>query len=163
NIATLSAEYRTFAVDQVGDFGKSLCTRQTLTFDDLIAWLDELFDALELKDGVSLVGMSYGGALAAQFAMRFPERLSKLVLLAPANTILRTSIRFWMHLMAAAIARRRGLRSFIRWIFADMAREDPEWIASVLEQLSLSMQSLEGRRPVIPPVMTDAEWSSLRV
>jgi pimeloyl-ACP methyl ester carboxylesterase len=163
NIAALSSEYRTVAVDQVGEFGKSGCGRPVRTLQDLIMWLDELIGALDARAPVSLVGMSYGGALAAQYALHFPERLEKLVLLAPGATVLRTPAGFWLRLIALAITQQRGLRKFFRWIFADMARTDPQWIDSTIELLSLNMRSIERHRTPIPPVMTDSEWRSLRI
>jgi hypothetical protein len=58
NIEALSKEFRTVAVDQVGEFGKSTCARPIRSLEDLIAWLDELIRALEARGRVSLVGMS---------------------------------------------------------------------------------------------------------
>ena len=66
NIRALSEDYRTFAVDQVGEVGRSICTRPLPCLSDFLSWLDELFDALKLGDGINLAGMSYGGALTAQ-------------------------------------------------------------------------------------------------
>ncbi|MBS1859391.1 MAG: alpha/beta hydrolase, partial [Acidobacteria bacterium] len=163
NIAALSAEYRTVAVDQIGEFGRSVCTTPPRTLHDLIAWLDELIQALGARDRVSLAGMSYGGALAVQFALQLPDRLEKLILLAPGATVLRPPAEFWLRLIALGIARERGLRAFFRWIFADMARTDPQWIDSTLEQLSLNMRSVQRHKTPIPPVLTDAEWAGLRV
>jgi pimeloyl-ACP methyl ester carboxylesterase len=134
NIEALSTEYRTIAVDQVGEFGKSVCARPVQTFQDLTTWLDELIGALQARQRVSLVGMSYGGALAAQYALHFPKRLGKVVLLAPGATVLRPPAEFWVRLIALGIVRRRGLRAFFRWIFADMARTDPQWIDSGLDR-----------------------------
>ena len=163
NIEALSREYRTVAVDQVGEFGKSACAAKPVrTLQDLIAWLDELIGALEARERVSLVGMSYGGALAAQYALHFPERLEKVVLLAPGATVLRPPAGFWLRVIALAIARQRGLRAFFRWIFADMARADPQWMDSTIELLSLNMRSIQRHKTPIPPVLTDAEWGSLR-
>jgi pimeloyl-ACP methyl ester carboxylesterase len=162
NIEALSREYRTVAVDQVGEFGKSLCIRPVRSLQDLIAWLDELIGALEAREPVNLAGMSYGGALAAQYALHFPERLKKVVLLAPGATVLQPPAGFWVRLIALGIARQRGLRAFFRWIFADMARTDPQWIDSTIEQLALNMRSLQRRKTPIPPVLTDTEWGSLR-
>jgi pimeloyl-ACP methyl ester carboxylesterase len=158
NIDALSRKYRTVAVDQVGEFGKSVCAKPVRSFQDLIAWLDELIGALEARERVSLVGMSYGGALAAQYALHFPERLEKVVLLAPAVTVLRPPAEFWVRLIALGIARQQGLRAFFRWIFADMARTDPQWINSTIEQLSLNMRSIQRHKTPIPPVLTDTEW-----
>jgi pimeloyl-ACP methyl ester carboxylesterase len=124
NIEALSREYRTVAVDQMGEFGKSVCAKPIRTLQDLIAWLDELIGTLAARTRVSLVGMSYGGALATQYALHFPERLEKVVLLAPGATVLRPPAEFWVRLMGPGIARQKGLRAFFRWVFADMARTD---------------------------------------
>ena len=161
NIQALSAECRAFAVDQVGVFGKSLCARPVQCMNDLLAWLNELFDGLELTGGVALAGISYGGALAAQYALHFPERVGKLILLAPGNTVLRMNRRFWVRLIALAIVRRRGLAWFFRWVFPVMARKDPKWIDSICEQLLLSSRNVQRGKLVVPPVLTDIEWSSL--
>jgi pimeloyl-ACP methyl ester carboxylesterase len=162
NVRALAGEYRTIAVDQVGEFGKSVCTRPIVSMQSLIAWLDELIRALEPRERVSLIGMSYGGALAAQYALHSPARLDKVVLLAPGATVLRPTVRFWVRLLALAVTRERGLRAFLRWIFADVARTDPEWIASTMELLSLSLRSMRRHKTPIPRVLTDKEWASLR-
>jgi pimeloyl-ACP methyl ester carboxylesterase len=163
NIEALSAAHRTFAVDQVSEFGMSMCTTPLRRFEDLVAWLDDLLDGLELKRDVDLLGISFGGALAAQYALRFPERLNKLVLIAPGNTVLRLSAQFMLRLIPAAVAARRFLPPMIRWIFADMERKDPQWVAAMLEQSFLNMRSLQPRKTPIPKVLTDAEWGSLKV
>ena len=49
-------------------------------------WLDELFDELDLHD-VRLVVHSYGGWMAALYALEFPERLDKLVLVSPQGVL----------------------------------------------------------------------------
>lgn len=162
NIEALSREYRTIAVDQVGEFGKSICARPARSLEGLMAWLDELIGALEARRRVSLVGMSYGGALAAQYALHSPERLEKLVLLAPGATVLRPPAEFWLRLIGLGILRQKGLRAFFRWIFADMARADPQWIDATVEQLSLNIRSVQRHKVPMPPVLSDAEWSGLR-
>jgi pimeloyl-ACP methyl ester carboxylesterase len=162
NIQALSAEYHTFAVDQIGDFGRSISTRPIRKYNDLLAWLDELLDGLDLSRGVNLVGISFGGALAAEYALHFPRRLNKVVLLAPGATVLGLSAEFIVRLIFAAVASRRGLPSLTRWMFADSVRKNPEWIEATLEQLFLHMRSVRRRLPN-PKVWTDAEWRSLSV
>jgi pimeloyl-ACP methyl ester carboxylesterase len=162
NVEALSTECRTIAVDQIGEYGRSVCARPVQSMEDLMVWLDELIEGLEPRGRVSLVGMSYGGALAAQYALHSPERLDRVVLLAPAVTVLRPPIEFWARLIALAIARERGLRSFFRWVFADMARTDPQWIDETVEQLTLNMRSIQRHRVPMPRVLTDLEWGSLR-
>ena len=50
NIRALSAACRTFAVDQLGDVGRTTCIKQVRRLNDLLVWLDEFFDALKLGD-----------------------------------------------------------------------------------------------------------------
>jgi pimeloyl-ACP methyl ester carboxylesterase len=148
------------AVDQTGEFGKSEFARPVASLEDFMVWLDELVGALGAP--INLVGMSYGGALAAQYALHAPERVWKVVLLAPGATVLRPPVEFWVRLLGLAITRGKGLRAFFRWIFADMARADPHWIDATIEQLSLNMRNVERHRTPIPPVLSDAQWGSLR-
>lgn len=66
-------------------YGRGLSDRpqgpQTRAF--FVTQLDELLTALEVTRGVTLMGYSMGGAIAAAFAQDRPERVDRLVLLAP--------------------------------------------------------------------------------
>src|SRR3990172_6582986 len=84
NIAALSAHYRTYALDSIYDFGLSVSRGNIKKPEDLVTWLDEVLTVLVPEGSVSLIGLSYGGWLVSQYALRFPERLHKVVLLAPA-------------------------------------------------------------------------------
>lgn len=163
NVAALSRQYRTVAVDQVGEFGRSACTMPPESMQDLMSWLDDLIAALQPRQPVTLVGMSYGGALAAQYALHAPGRLGKLVLLAPGATVLRPPAAFWLRLLVLALLRKRGLHWFFRWIFADMARRDPPWVQRTVDQLALNLASVQRHKVPMPPVLTGAEWARLSV
>jgi pimeloyl-ACP methyl ester carboxylesterase/DNA-binding CsgD family transcriptional regulator len=56
-----------------------------ITFDDWVDDLEAVVDRLELKS-FPLFGMSQGGAVAAEYAIRHPERVSHLTLYAPLVT-----------------------------------------------------------------------------
>lgn len=49
---------------------------------DLVLYYDDLFTALELDHPV-LIGHSFGGMVAAEYAAHFPEKVSRLVLIDP--------------------------------------------------------------------------------
>ena len=83
NVAALARSHRVVAVDHIQDGGRSIATRSLASLDDHLAWLDGVFDDLGLVKGVNLLGLSYGGWLAAQYALAHPQRLHKLVLVAP--------------------------------------------------------------------------------
>ena len=86
NIAELSANHLIYAVDVIGDAGKSVADRLMLRRTDYAQWLREVFDELNIESG-SLLGHSYGGWLTLNMALAYPERLQKIVLLAPAASI----------------------------------------------------------------------------
>ena len=83
NIAELSAHHRVYAVDVIGDAGKSVPDRVMRKRTDYVEWLREVFDGLRIERG-DLLGHSYGGWLTLNMALAYPERLRKIVLLAPA-------------------------------------------------------------------------------
>ena len=162
NIEALSGAFRTYAVDRIGDFGKSLCTRPPHSFDDLVSWVTEFLDALDLRSGVHLAGVSYGGALAAEYALQRPSRIRRLVLIAPGATVLAVSPVLMMRLTAATVAQKRGLESVLRWLLEDAARKDPRWMDATLDQYRLHMRSVLRIVPM-PRVWSDADWGRLRV
>ena len=86
NIAELSANHRVYAVDGIGDAGKSIAECLIEKRLDYAEWLREVFDGLNIEKGY-LLGHSYGGWLALNMALVYPERLKKIVLLAPAASI----------------------------------------------------------------------------
>jgi pimeloyl-ACP methyl ester carboxylesterase len=163
NVAAWSAAFRVYAVDQVNEFGKSLCARPLRNFGELVDWLDEFLTGAGLAANVNLLGISYGGALAAQYALRHPERLAKLVLLAPGNTVLHLNPEFFVRILWGAVNRASGMPAFFRWVFADMRKRDPQWVDGNIEDFALNGRSSVRRKPVFPPVLTDGEWRGLRV
>ncbi|MHC4159747.1 MAG: alpha/beta fold hydrolase [Planctomycetota bacterium] len=86
NIAALSANHRVYAVDGIGDAGKSVADRLIEKRTDYAQWLRDVFDGLNIERAY-LLGHSYGGWLTLNMALAHPDRLRKIVLLAPAASI----------------------------------------------------------------------------
>ncbi|MDP2183433.1 MAG: alpha/beta hydrolase [Actinomycetota bacterium] len=60
-IRVLSERYRTYAMDNIVDFGRSVSSRSIKRTADFMEWLDGLFDALDLAERNNLMGLSRGG------------------------------------------------------------------------------------------------------
>ena len=164
NVAALSGSFRVHAVDAVYDYGRSIPTAQARNRDDLVRWLDELFTGLGLEGGVHLVGLSYGGWLASQYALRFPERVRKLVLLAPVFTVLPLSAGWIFRAVLCVLPFRYFSRSFMSWLLEDLVRKGETGRATVeewAEDSFVAMRSFKSRRTVNPTVLTDEELRSL--
>lgn len=76
------AKHRTVIIPFHPGFGDSGDAPGLEDIEDYVLHYMDLFDALGL-DGFDLVGFSLGGWIAAEFAVRQPQRLRRLVLIAP--------------------------------------------------------------------------------
>jgi pimeloyl-ACP methyl ester carboxylesterase len=61
-------------------FGRSDPLDGEYTFPRLAAWVLELLDTIDLREPVTLIGHSFGGAVATATAWEAPERIKALVL-----------------------------------------------------------------------------------
>lgn len=91
NVSALSGHYRTYAVDVIGQPGKSVATRRLRTRREYAAWLAGLLDGLGVQRA-SIVGCSFGGFLALNQAQLTPDRVARVVLISPAGTF---SSQYW--------------------------------------------------------------------
>jgi pimeloyl-ACP methyl ester carboxylesterase len=84
NVEALSRDFRVYAIDIVGQGGKTVTSRRMESRQDYADWLSEVFDGLGVEKA-SIVGNSYGGFLALNQASLTPERIDKVVLISPAG------------------------------------------------------------------------------
>ncbi len=85
NAEGLSKKYRIYAIDLIGDAGKSELTgfQQTMkNGKDQAELYKEITDRLNARKSF-VVGASEGGFIGTNYAMHHPERVKKLVLLGP--------------------------------------------------------------------------------
>lgn len=79
-IAGLADRARVIAPDMLG-FGYTQCSlKEPLDLDAWVAQVATLLDALDI-DSLSIVGNSFGGAVALAFAVKYPQRVQRLVLM----------------------------------------------------------------------------------
>lgn len=83
-IMALSNNFRVYAVDIIGEAGNSEEYRPDLSSDAFALWMKDVLDALGLEKPV-LIGNSLGGWMALKFATAYPERVSRLILVASAG------------------------------------------------------------------------------
>ena len=74
-----------FRVLRYDHFGRGFSDRPEVDYDRALyqRQLEDLLAALDIEGPIHLVGASFGGAIAATFAAAHPERVAKLVLIAP--------------------------------------------------------------------------------
>ena len=170
NIEALSERHRTYAVDTLintGCVGKSVYARAITGSDDAAKWLDELFNALDLGDNINLLGSSYGGWLASQYALHSPGRLNRIVLLAPAGTVLPFRGEYVRRTMLLYLVPLRiTYRRFLKWVFNDLAQENSQMVKVIADEFMVSARCFEPPNPKQSPSLTalnDEELQSIQV
>lgn len=96
DIIEYSKKYRVFAVDIIGECGKSAENRPNFKSIHYSNWLLDVFEAFQIKKA-NLVGCSLGGWIAMKFTIFHPEKVSKLALIATSGiTQIKPSLIFWL-------------------------------------------------------------------
>jgi pimeloyl-ACP methyl ester carboxylesterase len=167
NVADFSKDYRVYALDVMGQPGKSAPNPDTPIRDatDYVTWLSETLDRLNL-DRISLVGMSYGGWLTLHFAMAAPARVRKLVLLSPGASFLPIVKQFMLRgMLMTLFPTRLTTDSFMGWLGLKDTPGDPIH-QHLLDLLYLGMKHFrmppESAR-IMLNVFSDEELRALQV
>jgi pimeloyl-ACP methyl ester carboxylesterase len=84
DVAAWSEHFRVYAVDLIGEPGRSAPARPPLPSGAYPRWFGDVLDALAVARA-SVVAVSLGGWLALDFTTRHPERVDRLALLTPAG------------------------------------------------------------------------------
>jgi pimeloyl-ACP methyl ester carboxylesterase len=120
NIEALSQHYRTYAVDTLGDAGKSVLSdlanypQDGRTQSDLYT---EITDKLGVERAY-VVGASEGGFIGTNYALYAPERVDKLVLLGPMGYA-GTNASILRIMLAQFFPLKPIQESTFRWAFGD--------------------------------------------
>ena len=131
NVEELSQYYRTYAIDLISDAGKSRFTSMDhimKTGQDEADLYAEIANQLGVKKAV-VVGASEGGFIASHFAIHYPERIEKLVLMGPMGYAGSTSAIMRM-MLSAFFPLEPVIENTFSWAFSDDARlkeEFSEW------------------------------------
>ncbi len=165
NIEALSESYRTYALDDIYDWGRSIYTKNMSCTECITKWLDELFTALELTDSINLVGYSYGGWKAAQYLMEYPERINKIVIISPAYTVYHGNKEFEKRVFWGFIPLRYFMKREFYWVCEDMVQtEEGRAIADdLLDGIQLAIRSFKTKIPASMTVLSDDELKSIKV
>jgi pimeloyl-ACP methyl ester carboxylesterase len=167
NVADFSKDYRVYAIDVMGQPGKSIPDPDEPIRDaaDFIAWLSATLNGLNL-DRISLVGMSFGGWLALHFAMAEPARVRKLALLSPAASFQPIVKQFMLRgMLMGLFPTRLTANSMMGWMgFKDTPGDTAA--RSALDLFYLGMKHFrlppETAR-IMPSVFSDDELRALHV
>lgn len=115
NIPFWSKHFSIYAIDLIGESSKSILTKRMKTMQDCAKWLDETLEGLGL-DKVLLCGLSIGGWNAANYASFYPQKVLKLILLSPVQTLSKMVPSFFFKIMKMGFhPTRENVERYIGW------------------------------------------------
>jgi pimeloyl-ACP methyl ester carboxylesterase len=158
HVAALAQAGPVYVIDMPGDPNPSVARAPLTSPDACAAWLDELLG--QLSDGPAhLVGLSYGGWVAMNQAIRAPRRVASITLLDPAG-LTKLDARFWWWFSISGLATLTPMplrRRLARWLDSPFMLER--------ELMTLMWAGSRGFRmePKFPAVLTDDELRSIDV
>ncbi|MEV8394508.1 MULTISPECIES: alpha/beta fold hydrolase [unclassified Streptomyces] len=157
NVAALSARRPVYAIDTLGDPGRSVQRAPIHEPERAAEWLDEVLAGLGL-DRVHLIGSSYGGWLTLNQALRAPGRLASATPLDPGG-LEKVGARFfgWVFVSALATFAPAAIRRRLASLLDQPALLVPELRTMVM----LGARAYRIRRPA-PLPLTEDELRAIR-
>jgi pimeloyl-ACP methyl ester carboxylesterase len=156
NIEALAKQCRVYAVDTLGQPGRSMPLRP-LSTTNCNAWIEEILTELGV-DRVHLMGLSLGGWLSLNFALAQPSRTRKVILLDPAASFQPMSRSFFWHTVIPFMIypTRKGLIKFFRWLTRGYATN-----RDYGEMMLQGVLNTKPQPPLRPIPFTDEQLQSL--
>lgn len=159
NLPYWLGERTVYAMDAVGDAGLSTHAVPFDSFDHQVGWLEQALTSLGIERA-HVVGHSFGGAIAATHALRYPGRVGSLTLLEPVMVLgsLPLSMYLWSALLLLPVPQ--------AWKDKALAEIGGVTVAEVRERTPLAVMVDEGSKHYVaatltPRTLTDAEWRSM--
>lgn len=155
DVMEYSKSFHVFAIDIIGECGKSSENRPPWNEKHYSEWLSEVFKNLNIGSA-TLIGNSLGGSIAIDFAINFPEKADKLVLIATAGiTPIKLSSLFWIIL--TSIFGDWGFKKLNKMVYGNL-EIDPK----ALKFAGLVKQYFKPRTDVLP-LFTDEKLQSIQI
>jgi pimeloyl-ACP methyl ester carboxylesterase len=158
HVAALAKDGPVYGIDMPGDPNPSVFRAPLTPPASCAAWLDELLGQL-CDQPAHLVGLSYGGWVAMNQAIRAPGQVASITLLDPAG-LTRLDARFWFWFTISGLASLTPMslrRHLARWL------DSPAMLER--ELMTLMWAGSRGYRmePKFPAILTDDELRAIDV
>jgi pimeloyl-ACP methyl ester carboxylesterase len=158
HVAALGQDGPVYGIDMPGDANPSVPRAQMTPPAACAAWLDELLAQLSDRPA-HLVGISYGGWMAMNQAIRAPGRVASITLLDPAG-LTKLDARFWWWFSISGLASLTPMplrRHLARWL------DSPAMLQPELMKLMWAGTRGYRAEPKFPAVLTDDELRAITV
>ncbi len=154
----LQEHYRVYAIDIIGDMGKSYAYNPPKSETEVSQWFNQVLDGLSLNR-VSICGHSNGGFQAMLIAQQNTDKIDKLILLAPASGFKPFSLKFYLSSFGTAIFPSDAILKSFR---NTGTLKPNQWSKEMTEMLALSFTVAANQLRVYPREFNDDELKAIK-
>jgi pimeloyl-ACP methyl ester carboxylesterase len=144
-----------YLIDLIGQPGKSAPTITADRFGGYVDWLDDVLTALNVQQ-TALMGLSLGGCVALQFALKRAARVSRVLVFAPAGVVPLRRLHLLLLALPALSKKTDGVVEFARRISRNALDE------ALLRNFADMLQHT-ARQEVVFPILSDADLASFKM
>jgi pimeloyl-ACP methyl ester carboxylesterase len=148
-VRAFAERFRVYAVDVIGEPGLSAASRPSLASDAHAAWLDDVLSGLGIERA-SFVGVSLGGWLALDYAIRRPDRVEQVAVLCPGG-VGRQKIRIIFEAMLLRSCGMWGKRKLMERVLGrPPATDPPPALKAFIDFVALIHENFRPRMVKLP-------------
>jgi len=160
DIRAFASSFRVNAIDMIGEPGLSAPSRPPLSSDAHALWLDEVLRGLSVTR-TAFIGVSLGGWLALDYAMRRPQRVERVAVLCPGG-IGRQKVGIVFETIALRMCGAWGKRKLAQRILGRPPANPSPAAKAFIDFVSLIHQHFRPRMVKLP-VFSDEALSRLEI
>ncbi len=143
DVEKLADDFHVFAIDIIGECGKSGETRPKFNYFHYSEWLKQVFDKLNIPKA-TIIGCSLGGWLATNFTIRYPQKVERLILLATAG-FTPVKIKSVLWIIITSMFGKWGFKQLNKMVYGNLKIDQ-----TALEFAGLIKQHYVPRTDIIP-------------
>lgn len=159
NVKALSEYFKIYAVDIITEPSKSLLLMKPKKVEECTEWLNETLDMLKLNQ-VFLVGLSIGGWNSTNYAINYPNRIKKLILMSPVQTFAGMHKTYFYRIIKLGFCpTRKVVEDYIGW----GCKAEHDLPDSVIEQFRIATINLSSKGSVFPKLIKKQNLKKLNI
>lgn len=156
DVRAFAEHFRVYAVDVIGEPGLSAGSRPPLASDAHAVWLDDVLGGLGVERA-SFVGVSLGGWLALDYAIRSPGRVEQVAVLCPGG-VGRQKIRIVFEALALRACGAWGKRKLMERVLGRPGAPSPHspGVKAFTDFIALIHENVRPRMVKLPVFSDEA-------
>lgn len=148
DLINYSKDHFVYLIDIIGEANFSEENRPTYKGDYYAVWLNDIMNYFDLSH-VDIVGLSLGGWMATHFAIHYPNKVNKMVLISTGG-FAKTKLTFYLKLFSYLILRASSEEKIIKLLNGGILPEKNPGLIKAMKFTNLINQHMHLRNEPLP-------------